>query len=99
MKIDTYQRDPEQRKDYITESNNPFHEPQIILTGSGFDICTEQEGKRGVSIRMSMTHPELYDLLRKMCDLDLEKMTHIIKSLDGYLQYKEYHARASGNTP
>jgi hypothetical protein len=99
MKIETMQRDPEQRKGYINESNNPFYEPQTVLTENGFDIYTEQEGKRGVSVRISIDHQEIYGLLIKMCDANPEKLSHIIKSLGGYLQHKEHHAKASGNTP
>lgn len=89
MRIETLQRDPEQRKGYVVESNNKFYTPQVVPTENGFDIISEQEGKRGVSIRISVNHSDLYDILKRMCDLSPEKTSPIVHGLSGYLTYKE----------
>jgi len=87
MDIRTYRRDPNHQKDYAEESSNPFCKPQAIITERGIDLTAEQDGARGVEIRISLSHADIFDLLIKSADLSPDAIGRISNGLSGYINY------------
>lgn len=87
MDIRTYRRDPNHQKDFVEESSSPFYKPEAIVTEYGIDITTEQNGVRGVEIRISLSHADIFKLLIKASDLTPDSTEKIVRGVVGYLDY------------
>src|SRR6056297_2235502 len=87
MDIHTYRRDPNQQKNYSEESSNLFCKPQEVITERGIDLITEQDGARGVEIRISLSHVDIFNLLIKSADLSPDTIGRISNGVSGYINY------------
>ena len=98
MNIETFRRDPNQIKNYVEYSDRPFHTPDITINEYGVTLVTEQEGDKGVKIVLSLSHSDIYDILKMMCEKHPDKSSHIVNAISGYLKYKENHIMISEKT-